>query len=109
MNNECNSIYQKTLNTIRNAEKCKPKCIAFIGPTGPTGPSVITDFADYFALMPPDNATTVAPGADVNFPQDGEISGTSITRLSSNTFNLVEIGSYQIFFKLALMRQDNLN
>ena len=25
--------------------------------------------------MPPDNAATVAPGTDVSFPQDGEISG----------------------------------
>ena len=131
-NNECNSIYQDALNTIRQAEKCKPKCVAFIGPTGPTGPtgpqgeigptgptgptgpqgeigptgatgpSGITAFADFFALMPPDNTATVAPGSDVSFPQDGEISGTSITRSSSTEFNLVEIGSYQIIFQVGV-------
>lgn len=39
MNNEWNSIYQQALDTIRKAEKYKPKCVAFIGPTGPTGPT----------------------------------------------------------------------
>ena len=39
MNNNCNSIYQNALNTINNAQKCKPQCVTFIGPTGPTGPT----------------------------------------------------------------------
>lgn len=38
---------------------------------GPAGTSGILGFADFYALMPPDNAATVAPGADVSFPQDG--------------------------------------
>ena len=37
-----------------------------IGPTGPTGATGgiggILSFADFYALMPPDNAATVAPG-----------------------------------------------
>ena len=78
------------------------------GPTGPQGASGITDFADYFALMPPDNAATVAPGTDVSFPQDGEISGTSIARASSTTFNLAEIGSYQIFFQVGVTEAGQL-
>ena len=39
MNNENNSIYESAMETIRNAERCKPKCVAIIGPTGPTGPT----------------------------------------------------------------------
>lgn len=38
-NNENNSIYESAMETIRRAKKCKPKCIAIIGPTGPTGPT----------------------------------------------------------------------
>lgn len=51
------------------------------GATGATGPSgstgatgatgVVLDFADFYALMPPDNAATVAIGGDVDFPRDG--------------------------------------
>ena len=38
------------------------------GPTGPTGPSGgMLDFADFFALMPPDNSTPVATGTSVDF------------------------------------------
>ena len=44
-----------------------------IGPTGP--PGGVLAFADFFALMPPDNAVTVAVGRDVDFPQDGSFSG----------------------------------
>ena len=41
--------------------------------------------------MPPDNATTVAPGTDVSFPQDGPNSGSSIVRTGASSFNLSEI------------------
>ena len=36
----------------------------------------VLGFADFYALMPPDNAATVAPGTDVSFPQDGPTGGT---------------------------------
>ena len=33
-----------------------------VGPAGPAGPpGGVLNFADFYALMPPDNATTVAP------------------------------------------------
>lgn len=45
------------------------------GPTGPGGaPGGVLNFADFYALMPPDNAATIAPGTDVSFPQNGPIS-----------------------------------
>ena len=69
------------------------------GDVGPTGQSrEILNYADFYALMPPDNAATVAPGTDVSFPQDGPNSGASITRTSSSSFNLSEIGTYQIYY-----------
>lgn len=58
------------------------------------------NYADFYALMPPDNAATVAPGTDVSFPQDGPNSGVSITRTGARSFNLSEIGTYQIFFNV---------
>jgi len=77
-----------------------------MGPTGATG--AILNFADFYALMPPDNATTVAPGTDVSFPQDGPNSGASITRTGANSFNLSEIGSYQIFFNVPVSEAGQL-
>lgn len=58
-------------------------------------------FAEFFALMPPDNAATVAPGTDVSFPQDGPTSGGAITRLSATMFNLAAVGTYQVFFQVS--------
>ena len=49
--------------------------------------------------MPPDNAATVAPGADVNFPQDGPTSGTTISRTGPSSFNLAAIGTYLVMFQ----------
>jgi hypothetical protein len=61
-----------------------------------------SDFADFFALMPGDNAATVAAGTDVQFPQDGPISGAVITRSSASTFNLAAIGTYQVMFQVSV-------
>lgn len=76
------------------------------GATGPTGPEGeaggILNFSDFYSLMPPDNAATVAPGTDVSFPQDGPNSGSGITRINASSFNLSEIGTYQILFKVSI-------
>ncbi|MEK4365555.1 collagen-like protein [Paenibacillus sp. FSL M8-0212] len=79
------------------------------GVTGPAGATGVTGatgaaggvlgFADFFALMPPNNAATVAPGADVNFPQDGPTSGTTISRTGPSSFNLAAIGTYLVMFQ----------
>ena len=52
--------------------------------------------------MPPDNAATVAPGTDVSFPQDGPNSGSDISRINANSFNLALIGTYQILFEVSV-------
>ena len=60
-------------------------------------------FADFFALMPPDNAMTVALGGSVEFPQDGPASGNgAITRTGSSSFNLAAIGTYQVMFQVSV-------
>jgi len=85
------------------------------GPTGATGATGATgpagnalSYADLYALMPPDNAATVAPGTDVSFPQDGPNSGASITRTGASWFNLSEIGTYQILFNIPVSEAGQL-
>ena len=73
-----------------------------MGPPGPASPGGNAAFADFFALMPPDNAATVAPGADVIFPQNGPTSSSSITRVSASSFNLANVGTYQVEFQVSV-------
>jgi hypothetical protein len=61
-----------------------------------------SSFAHFFALMPPDNAATVAPGTDVSFPQDGPTSGTDITRTGPSSFNLASIGTYAVNWQVSV-------
>ena len=84
-----------------------------IGSTGPTGIAgtsggAVLAAADFYALMPPDNAATVAVGADVEFPNDGPILGTDITRLTATTFNLASIGIYQVLFQVSVTEAGQL-
>ncbi len=77
--------------------------------TGPAGPSgTALNYADFYALMPPDNSATVAPGTDVSFPQDGPNSGASIIRTGASSFNLSEIGTYQVFFNVPVSEAGQL-
>ena len=66
------------------------------------------NFADFYALMPPDNAATVAPGTDVSFPQDGPNSGSDITRIDDDSFNLAQIGTYQVLFQVGVSEAGQL-
>ena len=73
------------------------------GPVGPQGPAGgVLNYADFYALMPPDNAATVAPGTDVSFPQNGPNSGADISRTGPDSFNLAQIGTYQILFEVSV-------
>ena len=76
-----------------------------IGPTGDTGavgPPIVVSYADFYALMPGDNSATVAVGADVEFPSDGPFLGASIARTGPSSFNLVDIGTYQVLFQVSV-------
>lgn len=97
-NNTCNTYYTYLPGVAGPQGEMGPA-----GPQGPPGPAGgVLGATDFYALMPPDNAATVAPGADVSFPQDGPSSGTGITRLSSSTFNLAEIGVYIVLFEVSV-------
>ena len=58
--------------------------------------------------MPPDNSAAVAPGTDVSFPQDGPTSGSDITRTGPSSFNLAQIGSYQVLFNVGVTEAGQL-
>jgi len=78
------------------------------GPTGATGAAGATGangniaFADFYALMPGDNAATVAPGANVEFPQIGPTSSTTIIKSGASNFRLAAIGTYQVLFQVSV-------
>lgn len=59
-------------------------------------------------MMPPDNAATVAPGTDVSFPQDGPVSGPDIARTGPDSFNLAQIGTYQVYFQVSVTEAGQL-
>ena len=79
------------------------------GPVGPQGPAGgVLNYADFYALMPPDNSATVAPGTDVSFPQDGPNSGAGILRSGPSSFTLAEIGTYQVLFQVSVTEAGQL-
>jgi len=72
------------------------------GPVGPQGPAGgLLSYADFYALMPPDNSAPIAQGTDVSFPQDGPTSGDGITRAGPDSFLLEEPGVYQVLFQVS--------
>lgn len=77
------------------------------GAAGPAGPAGTSEFAQFFALMPPDNAATVAPGTDVDFPQDGPSSG-GIARTGPDAFDLAEVGTYRVAFNVPVTEAGQL-
>lgn len=64
-------------------------------------------FADFYALMPADNAAPVTVGTSVQFPQDGSTNGV-ITRTGASTFNLPAIGTYEITFQVSVQEPGQL-
>lgn len=72
-----------------------------VGATGASGTNGVFAFADFYALMPSDNAATVGVGAAVLFPQNGPTDGV-ISRSSAGQFNLPTIGTYLVNWQLSI-------
>lgn len=86
------------------------------GSTGPTGAQGIQGiagasgslgFAEFYALMPGDNAATVGVGAAVQFPQNGPTSG-SVTRASASSFSIANVGTYRVTFAVTVSEAGQL-
>lgn len=71
------------------------------GRPGPAGTSAVTQFAEFFALMPPDNTSTVAAGEAVDFPQNGPKT-SSIARTTASSFELSTTGTYRVSFVVSV-------
>ena len=86
--------------------------IGLTGPTGPQGPigpaGSFLGYADFYALMPADNADPIAPGEDVAFPEQSFIGSTSITRTSDSSFTFTEAGIYLVLFNAAVSEEAQL-
>jgi hypothetical protein len=65
-------------------------------------------FAEFFALMPNDNVPTVAVGESVQFPQAGPNSGNGITALSSTSFQIADIGTYEVSWQVSVTEAGQL-
>jgi hypothetical protein len=58
--------------------------------------------------MPPDNSASVAPGANVDFPEDGPTTTTDIVRTGPDSFDLGSIGVYQVAFQVPVTEAGQL-
>jgi hypothetical protein len=77
------------------------------GDPGPAGPGGPVEFAEFFALMPPDNAATVAAGSAVEFPQNGPTNG-AIVRIDAGTFVLPGVATYRVAFSVPVTEAGQL-
>ncbi len=78
------------------------------GATGATGPIAVPVFAEFTALMPPDNLATVGSGSAVAFPDVGPQGGSVITAISSSSFSLANVGTYQVSFGVSVTEAGQL-
>ncbi len=67
----------------------------------PGVPGTVLAFSDFYALMPGDNAATIAVNAPVLFPNTGSSNGV-ITSPTSSTFLLPAIGTYLVQFQVSV-------
>jgi hypothetical protein len=95
-----------------------PTLAGAVGATGAQGvqgipgipgvPGILT-FSDFFALMPGDNAATIAGGTAILFPQNGPTTGLVIrTASSSSSFILPTIGMYLVQFQASISEPGQL-
>ncbi len=63
-------------------------------------------FGYFYALMPPDNSSTVAASSAVEFPRNGAANG--ISRASASQFNLPAIGVYDVSWQVSVSEAGQL-
>ena len=77
-----------------------------VGAQGPAGPVSTLAFAEFYAVMPSDNAATVASGSRLLFPQDGPMRG-GIVRVG-NSFVLPTAGMWRLAFAASITEAGQL-
>lgn len=78
------------------------------GVAGPAGADGTVQAALFYALMPVDNASTVAIGADVEFPQNGPSTDASVSRLTASSFALATPGVYRVSVQVSVSEAGQL-
>ena len=80
------------------------------GATGATGATGVINFGSFFLLQPNDVPGTIAAGSAVPFPEDGPLSNAvgGIRRLTSTTFLLPAIGTYEISWQVSITEPGQL-
>lgn len=75
-----------------------------VGPPGPAGTTGSLEFADFYALMTPDNPVAVAAGSPVLFPRTGPFLGTiaMFDPPVGSQFILPSPGVYEVLFQLSV-------
>lgn len=71
------------------------------GIPGIPGAPGLLEFADFYALVPPDDAAMIAPNFAVPFPRDGSSTVGAIARTGPSTFLLPAIGTYLVNFQVS--------
>jgi hypothetical protein len=67
-----------------------------------------SEYASFFAIMPPDNPATIALNGKLQLPRNGDASPPlSITRLTADTFQLLS-GSYSINWQTSITEAGQL-
>ena len=62
----------------------------------------VLEFADFYALMPPDNVNAVSAGSAVEFPNAGPTNSSSIIAISDTEFQFSDIGTYMVSWQVSI-------
>lgn len=57
-------------------------------------------FADFYAVVPPDDNVAIPAGGDIQFPEDGPMNGKCIVRKGLSSFRLRDRGTYLVMFEV---------
>jgi hypothetical protein len=72
------------------------------GPTGITGPFGPLGYSEFYALMAPDNASTIGIGGAVAFPRTGATDGVTATWFGDTAVQLVVAGVYHVTWQVSV-------
>jgi hypothetical protein len=105
----CNSPRNNRTNIYNIVTDTQCQKSNIIGPEEQKdNPGTKINVSNFYALMTGDNILTIAPGASIEFPNDGVTNNTVITRISATTFNLATVGIYEIFFQVSISEAGQL-
>lgn len=101
-----NHIIKTNINVSSNSFIKKNENNTPIGQSEPTGQQ--NSIAEFYAIMPEDNPATIAPGSNILFPRNGPSLGLIVSRINTSSFQLSNIGVYQVFFQASIIEPGQL-